>query len=156
MGNDVIPLRPNRDFSISMAEAEATLGAEKPRRAYSYGGNGGDGMDTTQKDYVDARLDSVRAQNDARFAEVIAKLEKMPSIGAMAAMIAGATVTIVGLIVGVLAFGGDRFDGGISAADIVVQSKENANQIGQLIEANRDRDRKIDAMLTILQERASQ
>jgi len=111
-------------------------------------------MDEETKNYIDKGDEVTRAQNDAQFAmirEVIGGLKLwVVGVGAVS------FVSIVGVLIGLLSFGGDRFDGGISAADIIVQSKENANQISQLIETNRERDRKIDALLTILQERTNQ
>lgn len=41
------------------------------RKMHFGGGDGGGGMDTTNREYIDAKIDAVRAQNDARFSEVM-------------------------------------------------------------------------------------
>ena len=41
------------------------------------GGNGGPTVDTETQRYVDAKTEATRAQNDARFAEVITKLDTL-------------------------------------------------------------------------------
>lgn len=81
------------------------------------GPGGGDGVDAETKNYVDAKMDSVKAQNDARFAEVIAKLDaiKVPSIWQLASLAAAAVVSLVAIF-GVFA---DRFDGGLAAHSLV-------------------------------------
>ena len=77
--------------------------------------------------YVDAKAEATRAQNDARFAEILARLDRMPSNWSMAGMIAAATATIFGGLLAVLAFGGDRFDGGVQAASASIRQAIEAS-----------------------------
>lgn len=107
------------------------------------------------KDYVDARTDMVRAQNDARFAELIteirtvgAKLDHVPSTWTMIGTIIAAAVGAVGLVLGILAFAGDRFDGGVAASDLVTKASElQAEKIAAFTEQQVLRDSLQDAKL---------
>lgn len=125
------------------------------------GSGGGDGYVTVDiKEYVDARTDAVRAENNARFSQVISRLDNLPTkwttIGVGASVLLG--------VIAVLAFAGDRFDGGIAASSISVQqaveaqrisveaqelAKENAEQVRQL-------NGKIDTLIDVLQERVKE
>lgn len=105
------------------------------------GGGGGSGMEI--KDYIDAQDEKTRAQNDARFAEVIARLETISTT--MMKQVWGATLSgvaaTVGIILAALAISGDRFDGGIAASSLLAplrdeQTKRDAVQ-----------DAKVDAIL---------
>lgn len=70
-------------------------------------------------------------------------------------------LTIVGVIIGVLAYGGDRFDGGVQGASLTVQQSEeatrlarqNAEQIRALGEAMQKRDNQIDALIDLMERR---
>ena len=133
-------------------------GSEAPKSAKGdviFGsGGGGSGMD---KEYLDARLEAVKAQNDARFAEVRASLDTIlaqvsvvsnkvddkPSL----TWLIGIAVAGFLAVLAVLSFGGDRFDGGVSVQTAVSErtlqaerlSRENAEQIKailDLIQAN--------------------
>ncbi len=137
-----VPIDPTRpEFASVTPDKPLDLGYEAAIALH--GGNGDDGMNTTQKDYVDAKLGEVRAQNDARFAEILSRLERMPSTWTVIA--AGVSVFLG--IVGVLAFGGDRFDGGVQVTTAAVEraieaqrlAKENAEQIRTLIQIIGDR-----------------
>ena len=120
------------------------------------GGGGGDSVDTDTKNYVDAKMEATRAQNDARFAEVLAKfdtlsskidnLPKPMSVLAFAGMLVTAIVasfTMLGLM-------SDRFDGGIAASSLISNFQQ----------AQAERDAKQDAdfrdLLNILKQRPSQ
>lgn len=124
------------------------------------GGSGGGGMD---KDYVDARIEAVKAQNDAHFAEVrsdisaiSAKLDDKPGI---LSIIGIAVAGFLG-VVSVLAFGGDRFDGGVQMQSTVSQiavenqkiSQENAQNIAGLIQIIRGMEGRNDQPQTSPQE----
>lgn len=77
--------------------------------------------------YVDARIEATRVQNDARCAEILARLDRRPSTGAVACMFAAATATIIGVSLAALAFGGDRFDGGVQAASTSIRQAIEAS-----------------------------
>jgi hypothetical protein len=106
-----------------------------------HGGGGGISVDTETKNYVDAKMEAVRAQNDARFAEVLTKLDgvEVPSIW----QIVSALAVAIGIVFGVLAYASDRFDGGLSASSIVQQQYKNE-------EAILDQEAKLDRILGIL------
>jgi hypothetical protein len=103
------------------------------------------------KDYIDAKVDAVRAQNDARFAEVLANVSVLSSkIDALPSPVSiwqiwGVALSTLGLAIAIAAFASDRFDGGISASAVVDQatSQITANQ------AKRDaaQDAKLDLIL---------
>lgn len=78
----------------------------------------------TAKDYIDARADAVRAENESRFSDVLSEIkglkslvESKPSTWQMVGAIFGAAATILGVLLAALAFGGDRFDGGLGMAE---------------------------------------
>lgn len=77
-------------------------------------------MEPASKEYVDLKAEVVAAQNNARFAEVLAEIKGLRSDIATKPsswQVWGAALTGFGAILAVLAFAGDRFDGGISLAD---------------------------------------
>lgn len=114
-------------------------------------------MDTETERYVNARMETVKAQNDARFSEVLAELRKIPSTGTLAWMFAGAVISVIGIIIGALAFGGDRFDGGVQITGVAVEqavearniAKENAEKINGVND-------KLDTLIGIMQEKISE
>ncbi|SET75753.1 hypothetical protein [Paracoccus homiensis] len=82
----------------------------------------------SQKDYIDRSMETVRAQNDARFAEVLGeirgigqRLQHIESSQLSARQLWGAVLTgaatVLGVMLAALAFGSDRFDGGVGMAD---------------------------------------
>ncbi len=85
------------------------------------------------REYTDAKMETVRAQNDARFAEVMAKLEIMSRTSITKRELWAATGTsiaaILGVILAVLAFAGDRFDAGIGfSSQVAEQAAIDASQ----------------------------
>ena len=88
------------------------------------GTRGETSVDAETHRYVDAKMETVRAQNDARFAEVLAKIDglsdrvanlKPPvSLWQIASLLAAAVAAMIGIF-GVMA---DRFDGGIAASGL--------------------------------------
>jgi len=85
------------------------------------------------REYTDAKMETVRAQNDARFAEVMAKLEIMSRTSITKRELWTATGTsiaaILGVILAVLAFAGDRFDAGIGfSSQVAEQAAVDASQ----------------------------
>ena len=74
-------------------------------------------MEPASKDYVDLKI-------EASLAKIEARLSVMPTTGAMLMTAFTSSVAIVGLILAVLSFGGDRFDSGIGLADRINESVE--------------------------------
>ena len=105
----------------------------------SGGGSGGGDSLVTWRDYVDAQDASTRAQNDARFAEVVAKLDaiNVPTIW----QIAGVAAVTLATAFAILAYASDRFDGGIAASGLIDRMQE--------VQAERDaaQDIKLDKIL---------
>jgi hypothetical protein len=114
-------------------------------------GGGGGGVQLSWIDYVDAQDEKTRAQNDARFAEVrsglndvLAQLkilsDKVDDKPSLKWIIGVAFVGFLG-VVSVLAFGGDRFDGGVQVQSALSEraiasarlAEENARQIGEIL-----------------------
>ena len=113
-------------------------------------------MDTETKNYLDAKVDAVKAQNDARFTEVLSAInrvdERVSHIGSpltwwqMVSGAASVSLVVLTIILGILAFASDRFDGGIAASGMLDEvSKAQANR-------DAEQDAKSDEMLLILKE----
>lgn len=115
---------------------------------------GDDGMEITSKEYIDAKADAVRAQNDARFAEVMSEIRALPTLRDNQSMkwnIWGAAIAAAGLIVGILAFAGDRFNGGVQVASVSVQQAQEAKEISRKnAEAIEGVNNKLDELLKML------
>ena len=93
-------------------------------------------MDSETKNYVDARTEATRSQNEAQFARIMAKLEGSPtseelrkSLTAQRNWIVGSAIALFTASVTVLAFGGDRFDSGVAAATLAFENSEEAREI---------------------------
>lgn len=104
---------PSRDYreyprAVEVAEHNSLIGGGS-------GGNDG-GMDL-----VDAKIAAAEARTDTKFAEVLGELKAMrsdmshmPSTWAMVGTMGGFAVVVVTVILAVMAYGGDRFDGGVA------------------------------------------
>lgn len=103
------------------------------------GSGGGGSVDAETKNYLDAKMDSVRAQNDARFAEVLARLDniKVPSLWQLVSIGAGMVLAII-TVIGLMA---DRFDGGLAASSVIVPMTEAQNERDAI------QDKKLDTIL---------
>ena len=93
-------------------------------------------LQQTIRELIDAKAESVRAQNDARFAELQARMKNSVTGAEFRTWIVGAVLTIVAVLVAILAFGGDRFDSGMSVADVV--RKINADHETRMSEIQAD------------------
>lgn len=86
-------------------------------------------MDAETQRYVDKSMETVRAQNDARFAEVLSridivsvKIDHAPRPLTVLQFLlgsAGALAVTLGVVFAVLAYASDRFDGGLAATAVV-------------------------------------
>lgn len=94
--------------------------------------------DYVTKEHLALTVDAVRSQIDARFAEMEGKISGLSSRNDLIVL----GLALAALVVGVLAFGGDRFDGGvqvssataIQAAETQALAKQNAEAISELTE----------------------
>jgi hypothetical protein len=94
-----------------------------------------DGTSFVTKELLDAKLGLMKAEMNSEFTAALAPLktdlDRAPGWSGVFAVI-GAMVTLVGLVLGVLAFAGDRFDGGMSASGALAADASN--------DAQRDKD----------------
>ena len=97
------------------------------------GGNGGSTVDAEIKTYVDLKTEATRAQNDAKFAEVIAKIDGFPNPLTWQ-QAAAVMATGIGIVLAILSFSADRFDGGMSASTDGAVAKELIQQQSKDIE----------------------
>lgn len=112
---------------------------------------------------MDAKIATVAATTDVKLASL--KQEITDQTGQIVKVIigtaAGGVFAVLGVMIGVLAYGGDRFDGGIQGASLTVQqseearalAKQNGEQIGRLTESISKRDGQIDALITLMERR---
>lgn len=115
MTTNVIPIPPSREEMRKEAAQSLKTG----------GGGGTFGfMEPASKEYVDLKTALTSAQNDARFSEVLSEIRSLrglvegkPSTWQMIGAVFAGAATILGVILAALAYGGDRFDGGIGLAD---------------------------------------
>jgi hypothetical protein len=114
----------------------------------SGGGSGGSDGLVTWKDYVDAQDGQTRAQNDARFAEVISRLDSLRDLPRFWPLVVSGIVIMtgaIGIVFTVLSYASDRFDGGIAASgllDTLQQEQEQRDaaqdaKLDQILEAVR-------------------
>lgn len=112
------------------------------KRLYG-GGSGEPPVDTETKHYLDAKVDAVKAQNDARFAEVLSKIDGLnPATWWQNALLLAATV---GTVFAILAYASDRFDGGIAAMGLIEE------QIDAQREQNKSQEERLDRILKQLE-----
>ena len=89
------------------------------------------------KDYIDARDDAIESR-------LLQRLDKFPT----KATVWGAVATGVGLVLAIAAFGGDRFDGGMSAVALVRGQQEAQAEIDQNQNAKLElMDQKLDLLI---------
>lgn len=109
--------------------------------------HGGGGGTSGGMDIIDAKIAAAEARTDTKFAEVLGELKAMrsdmshmPSTWAMVGTMGGFAVVIVTVILAVMAYGGDRFDGGVAFGQGSAEAKvaldkvtsENAAQTKQI------------------------
>lgn len=113
---------------------ESRLPSE-PELPLQGGGGGGTSDDMVPiKEYVDARDDAIESRLGA-------KLDKLPSSDTVRNNIWGAALTVLGILLAVLAFGGDRFDAGIGQADSrQTQLERDSDQDNSMAEINEKLD----------------
>ncbi len=101
-------------------------------------------MDTETKRYVDANMRAVKAENSASFAQLGAKIDAIPISPNIWQILAAPAATAVGIF-SILAFAGDRFDGGISAYGLLDEYR------AEQIERDRTQDARLDRILNTLE-----
>lgn len=80
--------------------------------------------DITSKDYIDRSMDAVRAQNDARFSEVLSEVrslrddvKRIPTLWQIFATVVSSMAVAAGLAFAAWAIAGDHFANGMNLAD---------------------------------------
>lgn len=124
-GGGVIHIAAHGDFSPGSARPEAAGG----------GNGGGMSMDPGIKHYIDSGDEVTRAQNDARFAEILAKLSQAATAEGlrnltvtMVIAIVATGIGIIGIMIALFAFGADRFGSGMSAATLIYEQSDEAKR----------------------------
>lgn len=114
------PSRDNRFFEVIRGgKTDSDQPNVRIQQVVFSGGSGGKPpVDSETKNYVDAKAESVSAQNSASFAKLEAKIDAQPKPATIwqIAGVAGATLTAA---LAIAAFASDRFDGGIAASSLV-------------------------------------
>jgi len=116
-------------------------GAQNSGSSYgsASGGDGG-GFD---RGYIDARIEAVKAQNDARFAEVISRLDNMhPATWWQNGLL---LIGAVGFVFAILSYASDRFDSGVSAMGAIEE------QMDAQRDTNAAQDARLDKILRTLE-----
>lgn len=93
-------------------------------------------MDAETQRYVDKSMETVKAQNDARFAEVISRLDALKDLPKFWPLVLSGVVVVagaIGLVFTVLSYASDRFDGGVAASGLmdVMQKEQIARDAAQ-------------------------
>ena len=122
------------------------------------GGSGGGTVEVTWKEYTDAQDEKTRAQNDARFAEVVAKLDTLPGF---AGLIGVATTAFVAALA-IWAWGASQFGIGVDIQGAVGAelretqnlTAENSEAIKSLIRVNESQAVSLDAILKAIEGQA--
>ena len=87
-------------------------------------------MDPGTQHYIDAKTEATRAQNDARFAEILARLERAPTIDELRKLVVTTAITtiltLIAAMIALFAFGADRFSGGMTAASLIYDQSAEA------------------------------
>lgn len=81
-------------------------------------------MDLETERFVQAKVETVSAQNDARFARIETQLskigeQKIPSLWQFGGLLAGGLATALAIAIAIAAAMSDRFDGGITARGLI-------------------------------------
>lgn len=98
----------------------------------------------SMKDYVDAR-------DDAMESRLAAKLDGLPSrrtIWGAVSVILGGIFTALTILLGTMAFGSDRFNGGLSVSPVLAEVQERQQKTDQAQDAKLELiDRKLDILI---------
>ncbi len=90
---------------------------------------------------VDAKIEAAEARVDTEFAKLRGELDKLPGTWTLVTTVIGSAVTLFLAIIAVLAFGGDRFDGGLGLAAMQrEQIERDARQDALIVEVNEKLD----------------
>lgn len=106
---------------------------------------------------VESRIDAALERVVSQVAAMRVEIEHLPTTWTLVTSIATVVTAATGLIVGVLAFGGDRFDAGVQVstgfAESTIETQQLAKQNAEQIKALTERSQKNDAQLDAIFER---
>jgi hypothetical protein len=135
-----------------MASGASPYGGKMPR-SFSAGraSNREHVVDAETKIYVDAKMDVVKAQNDASFATVLSRIDilsaKIVNLKPVTlSQIFGVAFSVIVALVGIFGIMADRFDGGIAASSLV-STFETAQKTRDAAQ-----DAKLDKAIDLLQQ----
>lgn len=118
-----------RDGSVTWLTDRRGFPPGPGRPAATGGGNGGGmSMDPGTKHYIDSRVEATRAQNDARFAEIMAKLSQAATADGLRNLTITNAIVIIAAMIALFAFGADRFGSGMSAASLIYEQSDEAKR----------------------------
>lgn len=94
--------------------------------------SGGDGPTSGGMDIVDAKIAAAEARTDAKFAQVIGKLEQIQNEtrGTKTTIILTA-IAAIGVAGGIMAFGASQFGNGVMVTTAAVEDAQEAKRLGQ-------------------------
>lgn len=117
---------PSQDDKVVYADfAGATVDRTYTNTNVSFGGGRGGGPvepSVPIKDYIDARDEAIETR-------LSTQLASLPTAKDMRTTVWGAAGVVLGLALAALAFGGDRFDSGMSAADVLDKAQANQKSV---------------------------
>lgn len=103
-------------------EGHESTGEPYGQQVFGGGSGGGSKVDTETKNYVDANMRAVKAENSSSFARLEAKIDSIQP-GATWQQNAGVSITAIvvglGIVFAVLVYASDRFDSGVGAMGAV-------------------------------------
>lgn len=138
-------------------------------RTGASGGNGGGDMTVDVTSYIDSKIETVRAQNDTRFEQVLAKLDvvqaaikNVPTTATVIWSTFIGAAAIIGVLLAAFTLAGDWFATGAQVTSYTVEqavetqeiAAENAKRIEALSEQAVETDRKLNVIIQLLDERA--
>lgn len=144
---------------VSLVSGGASFGGKMPKSAVAGGSLDREHVvDAETKIYADAKMDVVKAQNDASFATVLSRIDilsaEIPHLKPVPLVqMIGVAFSVVVALAGILGLMADRFDGGISASSLV-SGFEIAQKSFETEQKKRDaaQDAKLDKAIGLLQE----
>lgn len=111
-------------------------------------GDGGPPVDRETERHIDTKVEAVKAQNDARFGEVISRLDAMnPATWWQNGLLLAAAI---GFVFSILAYASDRFDSGVASMGAVEEALDAQREI------NAAQDLRLERILTAMEAQINQ
>ncbi len=138
MAGENVPLSPVVDLLTRQPYIEPDNMPLEDITDFGGGSGGGKRMDpsVSMKEYVDARDDAV----ESRLSGLLSQKPSTATFWGGVAAIIAAMFTAVAIVLATLAFGSDRFNGGLSVSPLVAQTQANQSA------TDKEQDTKIQLM----------